>query len=50
MPRNEAGVRRARSIYGAMLYADDDDTEVMRWWWDGGENARVLGRGGVQVS
>ena len=33
MPRNEAGARRARSIYGATLYADDDDAGVMRWWW-----------------
>ena len=50
MPRNEAGARRARSIYGATLYAGYDDAEVMRRWWDGGENARVLGHGGVQAS
>jgi hypothetical protein len=50
MPRNEAGARQARSIYRATLYVDDDDAGVMRRWWDGSENARVLGRGGVQAS
>ena len=34
MPRNEAGVRRARLIYRATLYVDDDDAGVMRRWWD----------------